>query len=538
MFKKFCYTILCTVSIVASSAQTKPKLVVGIVVDQMRYDYLLKFSNRYTAGGFNRVVKDGFSCVNTHYNYVPTYTGPGHASIFTGATPAIHGVIANYWFDKKTNTKETYCVADSTVSSVGSGTTAGQMSSKRMLSSTVGDQLRLSNNFKSKVFGIALKDRAAILPAGHSANGAFWFDGETGKWVSSSQYMEKLPGWLSKYNDSKEVDSYLSKIWVTHHPIQSYVSSIEDNNPYEEPFIKGEKPEFPYVIQRIFDEIGYDVLKATPYGNDMTTELAIKIIENESLGKDEFPDLLAISYSATDYVGHQFGPHSIELEDTYLRLDESLSGPFSFLDKQVGAANYVIFLTADHGAVEVPAFLKSKNIPGGYFKGDSLKEILKIHLENVYQDSSILLNVSNNQVFLDYAIIKSKKLDSRQIVDELSKMILEYEGVANVYDRFELSSGTSNQMNFKLIQMGFNQKLSGDIAFSLLPGWISYGETGTTHGSGYSYDTHVPLVWYGSGIKKGQTNERFHITDIAPTIATILNIEQPNGSIGNPIEVK
>jgi len=375
----------------------------------MRYDYLTRFWNHYGEGGFKRLVAGGYNCKNNHFNYAPTYTGPGHASIYTGTTPSTHGIIANNWYDKKQD-KMVYCAADNRYKAIGTTSEAEQMSPHRMKVTTITDQLRLHTQMKGKTIGISIKDRGAVLPAGHTANAAYWFRGkEEGNWVSSSFYMNNLPEWVKNYNVSKKIDKY-KKTWNTLKPINTYVESGADINAYEGKF-KGEKVAgFPHDIPSLWNENKhYDILKATPYGNSLITDFSLLAIEKESLGADEITDFLAISFSSTDYVGHKYGVNSKEIQDTYIRLDKDLERLFIGLDKQVGARAYTLFLTADHGAVHVPAYLKDNKIPAGYVLFGEMRKKLKAFLKFTYGTEEIIKNISNNQVFLDHDLMNLKR---------------------------------------------------------------------------------------------------------------------------------
>ena len=338
------------------SKQQEPKLIVGIVIDQMRYDYLTRFSDRYSENGFKRLLKNGFSIENAYYNLIPTYTAVGHASIYTGTTPDNHGIISNNWYDKFLK-KTIYCVDDDIYRTVGNNSDAGKKSPSRMYTTTVTDQLHLAQNMNGKTIGIAIKDRSAILPAGHTANAAYWFHGkQKGQWISSNFYMENLPNWVTDFNNSDKANNYLKTPWNTLYNINTYTNSIIDNNLFEGKF-KGETAtSFPHDIPNLKVTNGnFDILKGIPAGNSFTADFAKAAILGENLGKSEFTDFLAVSFSSTDYKGHQFGPASKEIEDTYLRLDKDIADLLSFLDKQIGKNKYTVFLTADHAAVDVPA---------------------------------------------------------------------------------------------------------------------------------------------------------------------------------------
>ncbi|MBI9042541.1 alkaline phosphatase PafA [Lutibacter sp.] len=513
----------------------RPKLMVGVVVDQMRYDYLIKFYNKYGENGFKKLMRNGYNLENVHYNYIPTYTAVGHTSIYTGTTPTNHGIISNNWYDKYEK-KSIYCVDDDRYETVGAKT-GGKKSPYRMLTTTITDQLRLAQNMKGKSIGISIKDRSAILPAGHTANAAYWFEGgNEGKFISSTFYMNELPKWVTDFNNNGKANDYLNQTWNTYYDINSYTETLPDNNNYEGLFNGKETPTFPYNLTELRQKNdNYNLLKAIPFGNSIVTDFAEATIIGENLGNSNFTDFLAISYSSTDYVGHQFGVDAKELEDTYIRMDKEIERLLSILDNKVGINNYTLFLTADHAAVEVPAYLNSLKIPGGYFDYDEFKTTLKkIALDN-FKSEEIIENVSNYQIYLNKEKLKELKLDANYVSQVIADEII---NIMNVYKT--VTGHTLQTTNFDLgvlqtLQNGYNQKFSGDILFVPNPSTITYDKTGTTHGSGYSYDTHVPLIFYGSGIKKGQSYNYYPIIDIAPTITSFLKITQANGNSGKPI---
>lgn len=512
----------------------KPQLVVGIVVDQMRYDYVYRFLDKYGNDGFRRLVNEGFFCRNTHYNYVPTFTGPGHASIYTGTTPATHGIIANTWFTRDNN-KYINCVDDKNVQAVGSTSNAGKVSPWNLLTTTITDQLRLSNKMKSKVIGIALKERGAILPAGHTANAAYWYDGSNGRWISSTYYMKELPQWVNDFNKKELPKNYLSKSWATLLSIEQYSESIADDNPYEGLFRGEAKPVFPHDLPQLMKDNGFlDLIRHTPFGNSLTKDFAIEAIKSETLGKGGYTDFMTVSFSSTDYIGHQFGPASVEIEDTYLRLDKDIAELLKFLDSYLGKNNVLVFLTADHAAADVPAYLSDNKIPAGYFDAKLAIDSLKNLLNGLYGEH-LLLTYFNQQIVLNHKLMEQKKINPEEIQTTIADFMLRFKGVAGTVTASALNNCSFNEGIRSLIQNGYNQKRSGDVMLFLEPGWMEYGKTGTTHDSPYTYDTHVPLLWYGWKIGKGSSDEPVNITDIAPTLATFLNIQAPNGCTGKPI---
>ena len=513
----------------------RPKLVVGIVVDQMRYDYLTRFGSKFGDGGFNRMINEGFNCKNNHFNYVPTYTGPGHASVYTGTTPKIHGIIGNNWYDKETK-EMVYCAGDDNVQSIGTEDKAGKMSPHRMQTTTFGDENRLFTQGQGKTIGISLKDRGAILPAGHIANAAYWFHGrDEGRWISSSHYMNELPQWVLNFNASTHAESYL-KEWNTLYDISTYTESGVDENTFEGGFKGKDKATFPYDLKTLSkDNRGYDILKATPYGNSLTADFAMAAIEAEGLGQDQITDVLAVSFSATDYVGHNFGVNSKEVQDTYLRLDKDLERLFDYLDATVGKGEYTVFLTADHGAIDVPSYLGSLKVPAGYVNNKDRKEKFNAFLKATYGTDAIVENISNDQIFLDRNKVKELGLKLSDVQDAIAMEQLSYLNVSKVYTATTMGSTGFYGGIEDLLQNGFNQKRSGDVMLVNDTSFISYGKTGSTHGSGLNYDTHVPLLFFGKGIKHGETYNKTIIPDIAPTISALLGISFPNGATGQPL---
>ncbi|WP_178984365.1 alkaline phosphatase PafA [Winogradskyella helgolandensis] len=513
----------------------RPKLIVGIVVDQMRYDYLTRFESKFGDGGFNRMINEGFNCKNNHFNYVPTYTGPGHASVYTGTTPKTHGIIGNNWYDKEIK-ESVYCAGDDNVTSVGTEDKAGKMSPHRLQTTTIGDENRLFTQMQGKTIGISLKDRGAILPAGHTANAAYWFHGrDEGRWISSSFYMNDLPQWVKDFNTSDKAESYL-KEWDTFYDISTYTESGVDENTFEGGFKGKEKATFPYDLKALSkDNRGFDILKATPYGNDLTTDFAIAAIKAENLGQDKTTDVLAVSYSATDYVGHNFGVNSKEVQDTYIRLDKDLERLFNYLDSTVGQGEYTVFLTADHGAVDVPSYLHSVKVPAGYVDNKDRKVKLNTFLNTTYGTEDIVENISNDQIFLDRAKVKALGLKLSEVQDAIAMEELSYTNISKVYTATTMSTTSFSKGVEELLQNGFNQKRSGDVILVNDSAFISYSKTGSTHGSGLNYDTHVPLLFFGKGIKHGQTFDKTVIPDIAPTISALLGISFPNGATGQPL---
>ncbi len=524
------FLIGCTTWVIAQPQ--KPKLIVGIVVDQMRQEYLYRFKEKFGEGGFKKLMQDGFMAKNAHYNYVPTNTAPGHTSVYTGTTPAYHGIISNGWYDKKSKT-EIYCAGDTTESTVGSTSDNGEMSPRNMLTTTITDELRLGTQKQAKVIGISIKDRGAIFPAGHTGE-AYWYDSETGNFITSTYYHDKLPDWVQKFNNQKLADQYLKQTWEPLNPLNTYTESGPDDNIYETPgrtnaFV------FPYNFSKLKD--AYGLVPASPFGNDILKDMALAALEGEQLGTHEFTDFLAVSFSSTDYVGHQFGPNSVEVEDTYLRLDKNIETIINALDKKVGKGNYTIFLTADHAVAEVPQFLIDNKVPAGYFTED-LDSMVSMALTAKYGEGKWIEDISNAQVFLNHTLIFEKKINLHEIQEFIAQQLMAFEGIEESYPAYVINWLDYNASGVKgLMTRGYNQERSGDVLFGFKPGWFASGnKTGTTHGSAFTYDTHVPMLWYGYGIKSGSSVKYHPITDIAATLAMMLEIKLPNGATGQPIE--
>ena len=513
----------------------RPKLVVGIVVDQMRWDYLYRYYDRYAAnGGFKRLLNQGFSCDNTLISYTPTVTACGHAGIYTGSVPAIHGITGNTWWDNQLNTS-IYCTQDDSVKTVGSITALGQMSPRNMLVTTICDELRLATNFKSKVIGIALKDRGSILPAGHSANAAYWYDNKTGDWITSTYYMNELPQWVKDINAKKLVDKYYQEGWSTLYPLHTYLQSTDDEKSYENKTF-GTGTNFPYDFKKYTGK-SYSFISATPQGNTFTFEMAKAALTAEQLGNDPITDFLAVSLSSPDYIGHSFGPNSVEAEDNFLRLDKDLGDFLNFLNEKVGEGQYLVFLSADHGAAHVPAFLKEHKVPAGNVNINGMFTEMNKSLKEKYGVDELVADMVNYQVYLNHSVINTSKLNEKEIRKWVIDYLLKQAGIERVFELDALSETNLPAKVKNMLTNGYYPARSGDIQLILQPQWLEGFESGgTTHGLWNPYDAHIPLLWYGWNIKQGRSNREINMTDIAPTIAAMLHIQMPSGSIGHVIE--
>ena len=378
--------------------ESRPKLVVGIVVDQMKMDYLFRFYDDFAPNGFKRLLNDGFSYNNMHYNFLPTYTAPGHASIFTGATPNMHGIISNEWFNKKTG-QPLYCTDDESVKLLGEGLEEdGKMSPKNLLTTTITDELKLTTNFKGKVIGVSVKDRGAILPAGHFADWAFWMT-KSGSFISSTFYGDKFPDWATEFNNEKKYLPYINKGWNLLKPLSVYNESLPDDSKYEGK-LNGVKAVFPYDLKAMYDKKGGGIIKNTPFGNDYLLDFAKRAVEKENLGADNDVDFLTVSFSSPDYIGHDLGSRAIETQDNYLRLDQNIADFLIYLDNKVGKGNYLLFLTADHGGAENSAFLKDNKLNISNIEPSEIRALLKQFTTDTFGEN-LISNYSSFNITLN-----------------------------------------------------------------------------------------------------------------------------------------
>nr|WP_255637478.1 alkaline phosphatase PafA [Dyadobacter sp. NIV53] len=513
----------------------RPKLVVGIVVDQMRYDYLYRYYDQYAEGGFKRMMNEGFNCRNNHYSYALTVTAAGHASVYTGSVPAINGIVGNEWFDNIAK-QSVYCVEDSTVATVGSNNTSvGKMSPRNLLTSTVTDQLRIATNFRSKTIAVAIKDRGSVLPGGHTSNGSFWFDSKTGNWVTSTYYMNDLPQWAKDYNAKKMPSEYLKKGWQLLLPANQYTQSSPDDVAWEGKLPGAAKPVFPYELAGLAGD-AFGIIANTPWGNTITKEIAIEAVKGENLGKGKETDFLAISFSSPDYIGHRAGPNSMEQQDDYLRLDREFADLFGFLDGWVGKGEYTVFLTADHGVVDVPGFAAEHKLPSGLVDRKVVNATVKDVLFEEFGKGLFVLSGENNQLYLNHSLLKEKKITVEDVTKVLRGELIKIPGVADILNLTDMGKAPFNTYQLELYKNNVNPKRSGDIQIITQPGWFYGTSTGTSHGTPYNYDTQVPFVLFGWGINKGETLKRTSVSDIAPTIAALLHILPGSGNIGNAVE--
>lgn len=479
------------------------------------------------------MLNQGFTCENTQIPYTPTVTACGHSTIFSGSVPAISGITGNFWWDKE-QMRSVYCTEDKSVNTVGSSSALGKMSPKNMLVTTICDELRLATNFKNKVIGISIKDRGGILPAGHSANAAYWYDNTVGKWITSTYYMNELPAWVTNFNAQGLVDKYYREGWSLLYPAATYVNSSTDEKSYEAKTLGANK--FPYDSLKKYIGKDYGKIATTPMGNTLTAEFAKAALTGEQLGADNITDFLAISFSSPDYIGHSYGPNSLEAEDGFLRLDKELGSLLDFLDSKVGKGQYTVFLSADHGVAQIPEFMQENKLPGGRVFMNTLMSNLNKAAAAQYKVNNIIVADDNYQLHLNHPSLDSAKVDEEEVIEWLVKKLTVEPGIDRAFAIEDLNEVPLNPTIRKMLNNGYYPRRNGDIQIILKPNYIdAWSNTGTTHGLWNPYDSHIPLLWYGWGIKQGRTNRETYMTDIAPTIAAMLHIQAPSGTIGNVI---
>jgi predicted AlkP superfamily pyrophosphatase or phosphodiesterase len=530
---------LLTIPAVAQRPQqptgSKTRLVLLIVIDQFRYDYLTRFEDLFGPGGFRRLLQQGAVFTNANYSYTPTVTACGHATFMSGSLPSLHGIIGNEWFDRGTD-REVTSVSDNSVKLLG-GKSMTPASPSRLIGSTVGDQLRLTNRGRSKVVGVALKDRSAILPAGKNANGAYWFDTTEGVFVSSTYYFSDLPQWVKRFNQTQRADKYFGARWDRLLPPAAYERSLADENVYEEsPWGN----HFPYTINGGETTPGkkfYDQFDESPQANEYTVAFAKAAIEGEGLGQDDQTDLLTVSFSANDGLGHRLGPYSQEVEDMTLRTDRVLANLFRYIDQKVGLANTIVVLTADHGVAPIPEHARDLGFGGGRQPIGKIVDAVKAALNERFGTEQWVRHTVNGNIYFDYNVISSKKADRSELERLSCEAAQKIEGVAQCFTRTQFLSGQllPGTISSRAVN-GFNPERNGDIVIVLKPFYMHRTEAGTTHGTPYSYDTHVPVIFLGRDILPGSYGTVTTPSDIAPTLAALLKIEPPSNAVGRILD--
>ncbi|MDF1559423.1 MAG: alkaline phosphatase family protein [Bacteroidales bacterium] len=517
----------------------KPRLVIGIIVEQLRFDQLERIWDILPADGLKRLVSEGTYYRNVSLDYLSTQAGPGYATISTGATPADHGITSDSWFHPF-NDQMIYCVQDPDAGAVGGTFETGLFSPANLLSSTFADELEMSSCGQSRVYGIGMKEMGAILTAGHAADGAFWYDDRTGTWMSSNYYGPALPGWLMDLNAMLLPGQYLNQPWTTMMDPALYPGCQPDSSDLERGF--NGQSWFPYDLKELSTTgrllktaRDYSILRETPFADDFTTELALRLISNEQMGQDDVTDYLAVAYSATEQIGHRYGPSSVESSDALVRLDRNVSRLLGEIDKSLGKKNVLVYFVSAHGISEIPAVLAASRIPSGYFRVNQSLQLLRSYLNAIYGKGEWIRGFFDNQIYLNRPLVEDAKISLGEMQRRVARFMVQFSGIAAAVptSSFEMSDFSSGLL-FRMSN-NFSQQRSGDVMIALNPGWVEKTDHVTGHNSPYEYDSHVPLIWFGWTASKASVTRSVSTRDIAVTLSILCRVPLPNAASGDPL---
>jgi len=505
-----CFFAVATLFAWAADTPKRPRLVLAIVIDQFRYDYLQRFRQDYNSG-LKRMLEQGAVFTDAHYLHAATVTAVGHSTFLSGATPSVSGIIANEWYDRESNQSVT-SVFDPKSKLVGGVPGAAGSSPRRLLVSTIGDEIKM-HGLESHSIGVSIKDRSAILPVGHMADAAYWYDPDSNHWVTSTYYYAELPGWVRKLNDENRYQRYLGAKWL--------------------PFDAKDDSAKPFCSMVAGSEVRFcGGLEATPWGNEMIEEFAERAISSEELGRHAGVDILAVSFSSNDYVGHAVGPDDPAVRDISIRTDRLLGKLLDYVDGQVGKGNTLVVLTADHGVAPVPEVNEARKMPGGRLSEVLLSRKMTDALTKRFGPGKWFLPSPATMPYLNLELIKTRKLDPDEVERVAAQAASTEDHIARVYTRHDLLAGQVQRDDIgRAVSLGFYGPRSGDLVILQEPYYL-FEATGTSHGTPYDYDTHVPMIFMGSRIKARSYPERVAVNDIAPTLAAILQIQEPAGSVG------
>ena len=514
----------------------KPKLVVGITVSGMRYDYLSVYWDKFGDDGIKKMASTGANCKNARYNYLITEPSVGYATIATGAKPSAHGIVSDYWYERLSN-QIIYSLDDSEQTTIEGTFGAGPYSPSALHSRTISDELRVISRFKSKSIGVSMDPQAAVLMAGHTATGAYWIDPTTASWITSSYYMDSLPEWVREFNGKQYQDIYLDRIWEPLLPIAEYSESMLDNNPYETGF--NGQITFPYELSRISakdrNERDYSVLMSTPWGNTYTKDLAIAAIVNEELGQRGVSDMIHIGFNTTKYLADKYSTWSLEIQDTYLRLDQDIAHLLGFLDDQLGLENVVVYMTAENALADDPRYLEESRIPSGFFNYRTSISLLKSYLNAIYGQGDWVSFYYAQQIYLNHQLIEDSRLSLEDVQDRVARFMIQMGGVSNALQAYVLQRSNFTSGVYERIQNSYYQKRSGDVIIYLTPGWVEHSNVGRNGYSEFKSGPHVPLIFYGWKVNRVTIPEVVSPADIAATIAYFLEISMPENASGKVI---
>lgn len=516
----------------------KPRLIIGIVIEQFRYDYLEQYWDRLGENGFKRLIHEGTYCKNAAYDYLLTQSGPGYATLSTGASPAVHGIVADRWY-KSLSDEQVYCTQDPTVLPLGGSFENGLQSPVHLTSTTFSDELKLASNMKSKVLGVGMQDFTAIFPAGHNPDGVYWYDDASGTLMSSTYYADSLPDWVMDFNDRMIPLQYLGGQWDLSRDRDSYMHAGRDTSAYEKGF--GDQSWFPYDLDALSRtsvlsrKRKYDLLPHTPFADAYILDFAREAIRSEELGKDEVTDFLSVSLSASQWIGRRFGPHSLEMEDTFLRLDRMLGDFLDHLLAEVGKKNVLIYLTGAHGLAGIPEVMQEYGMPAGSFKPNQAILLLQSYLNALYSQGDWVKGYEGNQVFLNHSLIEDARLSLSEVQDKSARFMLQFRGIAQAIPSHVVESSYFGSGMMQKVQNGYDSRRSGDLTLVLEPAWVLENDYPTDHSSGYEYDAHVPLIWYGWTVNRSTINRKVYLRDVAPTLSHFCNVPLPNASTGEAV---
>jgi len=515
----------------------KPLLIVNVNIGQARYDYISRYWDQFVDDGIKRLVTEGTFCKNTHLNYMYSEEGVGQATISTGTTPSYHGIVGSEWY-LGLQDEVVQSARDNNVETIGGKYETGRYSPKHLMVSTFADEVKLASRFQSKSFAVAMHPAPAIYAAGHSANAVYWFDFELGDFISSSYYLDSLPAWVNAFNAKRYADTYLDKEWKLSLPMDSYSASLSDENPYETGIKK--QTVFPYDLTKLnrkgWGNTDYGILEYVPYGDNLAKDFAIALMVEEQLGQDEYTDFLSLNFTALERIGSLYGPTSMEVQETMLHYDREIAHLLDFIDDYVGKENTLVVLTSDHGVAYPPDYLSDNKMAAGYFKENSAISLLKSYMNAVYGKGDWIKLYNQQQIYLNRNLIEDANLQLSTVQFDVAQFMLQFSGVANTTTASLMQSAHFNQGIFHYMQNSYNQKRSADVFLHLEANWVEKSSGITGHSSSYTYDTHVPLIWYGWKVKRNTITDRVLLIDIAPTICNLLDISPPNASIGEPVE--
>ncbi len=517
----------------------KPRLVIGIIVEQLRYDQLERIWELLPDNGLKRMVSEGTYYRNASIDYLSTQAAPGFATISTGASPSAHGITSDSWFHPFNN-EMIYCVQDAGASPVGGSFETGLFSPVNLLSSTFADELQMASCGGARVYGIGIREMSAIITAGHAADGAFWFDDRTGTWMSSTYYAQTLPPWLMDFNAMLLPGQYLNQDWKPLLDPATYPGCQPDSSSFERGF--NGQTWFPYDLKSMSTKgklinvtRDYSVLRETPFADEFTTDLALRLIDNEQLGQDDITDFLSVTYSATDYIGHRFGPSSVEASDALVRLDRNIARLLEKIDKSLGKKNVLVYLVSAHGVSEIPAVLEQSRIPSGYFRLNQSLQLLRSYLNAIYGQGDWVRGFYDSQIFLNRGLIEGAKINLEEIQKRVARFMVQFSGIAaavhtSAFEMSDFSGGLLRKM-----ASNYSQQRSGDVMIALNPGWVEKTDNVTGHNSPWEYDSHVPMIWFGWTASRASVTRSVSTRDIATTLSVLCKVPLPNASSGDPL---